>query len=180
MQVTTPGDLPLSPPDLEKMAPTDVLALLAGGTKVNLGGFSDRAALRGSWTNPATPFIPARQFDRAVPLIKSSKTNWRMVVALMVCVCLSASFFGAGVLLSTALVKWETAAADASPPWRMTQVLPTGVMLSMQGQTNLIPIGAKLPNGDVVVSVFPNRNVVVLETATVMLRSPTNEKDASQ
>lgn len=159
-------------PSLEHSVPGDLIELVAGSASATLSGFSDRTATRGSLTHPATPFIPARQFDRAVPVIGRSAKTWRWLVLGLTGLGIFSLAMGLGVLVALALVRWETTAAETLPAWKLVKVVDQGVMVSMGGREDLIPIGGKVPNGDVVVSVFPNRNVVVLDSATVMLRTP--------
>lgn len=148
----------------------DIVDALAGGQTKILSGFSDQAAATGRLSHPSAPFVPARQFDRSAPVISRAMMRWRRLVLVFTGLSLLAIGLAIGVLVSLAMVRWDAGPQVALPTWTLTQVTDRGVSLLMGERTSLIPIGGRLPNGDVVVSVFPNRNVVVLGTSTVMLR----------
>lgn len=157
-------------PSLDGPSPTDVVALLSGSSSVSLAEFANETAISGALTHPSTPFIPARRFDQTLPLLEDSAERWRKVGRCLIGLSLLMIGLAIGALAVLARVEWLPSSTSTVASWSVSQIVEKGVVVKMGDRTSLIPVGGKLPNGSIVVSVFPSRSVVVLDDSTVMLR----------
>lgn len=155
-------------PSLTDPSPTDLVSLLSGSSSVSLSAFADETAIGGSRMHPATPFVAARQFDLIAPGLTASAKKWRRLVLALTGLGLLLLGLALGALVALAQVDWRLP-GSALPGWSIDRVVEKGVMVKMGANTDLVPVGGRLPNGAVVVSVFPDRGVVVLDSATVLL-----------
>jgi len=168
MQATSfPAKPPLRSPDVSHTGASDLIGLLAGGPEVHLQGFPERKAIRAPWNNPGLPMIAVQAFDREAPELRRQAKAWRRFVY--------GSFLCSFLVLGLACgYLWGLGSMrmDLGPlaPWKMVEVLPGGVKILMGGSHVVIPVGGRLPNGDMVVTVYPSRSVAVLDGSTVMVR----------
>lgn len=164
-------------PDPAGADPTELVAALLGGAALTLPGFADHTALKGHWLHPAVPLVAAGQFDAHQPHLGTRRLAWRRTGWVAAGLLVASLAFAGGVAWATYTADWlgaHAAGADVSAPvWSIVDVTPAGVMIVLGGSPPiLVPVGAKLPNGDAVVSVAPERGTAYLESTTVVLRAP--------
>lgn len=170
--------LPLDAPDARSADPTDIVALLTGSTQIVLGGFRDSTAQVGSWAHPAAAFVPAGDFERAELEIAARSRLWRRLVLAAATLVVAIAAFAAGIVVATFSVDWGLRASSASLGWSVTSVTPTGAIVNMGGRDIAIAVGGRLPSGELIVAVQPERNAVFLERATIIVRQAPNKVES--
>jgi len=170
--------LPLDAPDARSADPTDIVALLTGSSQVVLGGFRDSTAQVGSWAHPAAAFVPAGDFERAELEIAARSRFWRRLVLASAVLVIAVAAFAAGIVVTTFSVDWGLRASSASLGWSVTAVTPSGVIVNMGGHEMPVAVGGRLPNGELIVAVQPERSAVFLERSTIIVRQALNKEES--
>ncbi len=161
----------------------DLLSQLIGRHEVEMKGFRPSTAIKGAWSHPDIPFIPApaSPMDLVATMVRTTHhRRWQVVLAAL---ALAIMVFAAGVLTAnmrlTSLLR--ASMSEATPLWTVVRIEQRGVVVQTSGSLKdpgrrvLIPVGDKLPNGDVVVSVLPERNTVVLGSGALVRKSQAKE-----
>ena len=173
--------LPMDAPDARSADPAHIVALLTGSNQIVLGGFRDATAQSGSWAHPAAAFVPAGDFEKVEARIAARRRFWARLVTASVFVMAVVVAFAAGVVVATSGVDWGLRANSAALGWHIQTVTPTGVVVRMGGRDTNIAVGGRLPSGELVVSVQPDRNAVFLERSTIVVRkAPAGEERANE
>jgi hypothetical protein len=160
-------------------SPVDIVAALSGSASVTLGGFGDKHLRLGSWTHPSTPFLSAREFDREEAEVIRARAAWKRAIRISINMAIAAAAFALGLFTAIAAVDWRQQADAASMRWSITSISDQGVTVNMDGKTTVIPVGARLPSGELVVSLAPERRAVYLENTIIVLRQ-TSKKDGAK
>lgn len=172
--------IPRSTPAASLRGPdaVDVLAAVVGGKCIRLKGFRPQTAQRAPWGHPEVPFIaaPVSPMDLVPTLQRVERSRkWRLWIAAAATLLF---FFALGIgttwsLLASALARQSSPTASAQ--WSISSLDGRGVKVKAGTSTFFVPVGEQLPNGDVIVSVLPERSAVVLSSGTLLLRGPTGE-----
>lgn len=165
--------LPLNAPDTAGSTAVDIVAALRGATTITLGGFQEaKAQDLSSWAHPATPFVKATTFERDVEKIAAGRSRWQKLTRALFTTALVCMAFALGHVATAFTMDWSSQALNRASAWKVTGITDTGVTLQMGESTIAIPVGARLPNGDLVLSVSPQRHTVFLESSTLIVRAP--------
>ncbi len=165
--------LPLNAPDTAGSTAVDIVAALRGATTITLGGFQEaKAQDLSSWAHPAIPFVKATTFERDVEKIAASRSRWEKLTRALFTAALVCVAFALGHVATAITTDWSSHALSRASAWKVTGITDVGVTLQMGEASIAIPVGARLPNGDLVLSVSPQRNTVFLESSTLIVRVP--------
>lgn len=165
-----PG-MPLEMPRVDQPDALTVAAVLAGGANVHLRGFRQASAMTPEWMHGTAAFVSASAdpMDIVPPLVASRRRN-RVVLGVLGMALLVAAFAMGSALVAA---RMPVAVADpAAASWRIVTIQPSAVVIESEGRRASIAVGGKLPNGDQVLSVAPDRRMVVLASGTVVLHAP--------
>lgn len=169
--------LPMDAPDARSADPAHIVALLTGSSHIVLGGFRDSTAQTGSWAHPAAAFVPAGDFEKSESKIAARRRFWSRFVVAASLVVASVLAFVAGVIVATSGVDWGQRANAASLGWHIQSVTPSGVVVRMGGLETNIAVGGRLPSGELIVSVQPERRAVFLERSTIIVRQGVDREE---
>lgn len=158
---------PLQAPDAAQVSAQDLIELIAGTSAVEMQGFPQRKAHKGFWSHPNMPFTTVQDAERDVQLIQVRARRWRQLVPTFLGVGLLMAGFAAGHLFGVLSVSIDPGVAS---PWQVAGVAPGGVLVKMNNRTDLVPVGARMPNGELVLAVNPDRGIAVLESSSLMVR----------
>lgn len=146
-------------------APVDIVAAINGADTIELNGFG-RLAMPRSWVRPGVKFVDARNFALASKASALLKSHNKKIARLRY---LSAFFLivggVCGGLMVPGLYKAHYATATSEVvqwrEWSVKQVLSKGVQVEVKAfgsspsELNFVPIGQKLPDGQVVRLTYP-------------------------
>lgn len=167
--------LPLSAPNSINLDAADFICALVGSSSVNIGRVQSEPVKRGLFFHPELPFININDSNNIGHIISSRKRAWsRFIVflgALMIfCCALSIGVLGSHYARQF-FDKKIFSALSASPTWSIIDVVPKGVLITVNdGPFVFIAVGSNLPNGDSVVSVSHEQRKIYLASSTVILR----------
>ncbi len=158
----------------------DLLVAVYGEDKVVLQGFGSASAAQGIWTHPSIPFVsaPISPMD-LVPTLQRSALH-RRVLHWSIFVACGCALFSLGMLATWSKLS-DTVGRAARPlrnlEWSVSQVDSRGVHIRTGGDTTtFVPVGDRLPNGEILISVLPERATVVLSSGTLVLRTAVKER----
>lgn len=171
--------VPLDPPEIGDTTPYEVAAILAGSREIVLAGFAESRALTGAWQHPNTPFLAAVNYERDLPVILCHAGRWKRTILGAWILGAAAIAFAAGSFISILSVDWTERANASVASWSITGFSQGGVLVEMAGKTTAVPMGARLPNGELVVQTMPEKRLVLLERSTIYLR-PSVMKDSTK
>lgn len=170
-----------SPTRLAAPDAVDLLIAIHGAPTVALTGFRPATAARTLWTHPCVPFVQAAisPLD-LVPTLQKASLQRRILLAAAVAT-LALAMFALGMVASLSKVS-DTLSRTSAPAhqvaWSISRIDAGGAHLRTGAGANIfIPVGDRLPNGEVLVSVLPERSTVVLSGGTLVLR-PTRDTSA--
>lgn len=173
--------LPLSWPDATGMDASGFVCALVGSPSVTLGGFKSEKLQKGLLFHPAIPFVDARHFDETLNISSFRRKAWLRLAmfggaVIVFCAALSIGILGSQYT-DQFFEKQTVAASHVSPNWSIVDVVPAGILLSVNaGPPFFIAVGSSLPNGDSVVSVSHEQKMIFLASSTVMLRGALTPK----
>jgi len=112
-----------------------------------------------------------------VPTLQRTERSrkWRLWIAAAAALLF---FFAMGIATTWSMLAGALARQSgptASAQWSIASLDARGVKVKAGPSTFFVPVGEQLPNGDVVVSVLPERSAVVLSSGTLLLRGSTSE-----
>jgi hypothetical protein len=116
------------------------------------------------------PFVAAASAEEERLAHEASVSRWRllfMVVALGSALLVGASV---GAYLSAMKLNVLDKAISSAAPWKVVDLRSDGVIISSDARQLLVPVGEALPNGELVLSVLPDKRAVVLGSGTLVLR----------
>lgn len=145
----------------------ELVKAIHGAGNVELRGFSEARAMP-IWTHPAVAHVVVADSARdALSTLVADQRRMRMVFAFAA-VLLVVSAFCAGALFAY-LKGSHVAAAVPTLVWTAVDMSEKGLVVATPAGRVVVPLGGKLPNGDVVLAVQPARRVVVLSSGTLVL-----------
>lgn len=167
--------LPLSGPNATGVGASDFVGALVGSSSVILSGFKTEKIQTGLFLHPAIPFVSAHQFDESLNSISFRKKFWSRLIMLSGASIIFCSALATGILGSQYIHQFfeqkNAAASKIGPIWSIVDVVPAGIKITVNGGPPIfIAVGSKLPNGDSVVSVSHEQNMIYLSSSTVVLR----------
>lgn len=162
--------VPLEPPLLANTSSYEIAAILAGSREIVLTGFSESRALTAAWQHPNTPLIAAGHYERDLPLIIEQSGRWKKTVRAAWIFATACLAFAAGTFISMLAVDWSERATDSVAAWSITGFAGDGILVEMGGKTTMVPMGARLPNGELVVQTMPDKRLILLQSSTIYLR----------
>ena len=148
----------------------DLAVQIHGDASIDLPGFAAQDAQAvAAWTHPTIALVrPMDNVEEALASLAADRRCGRIgafaatTLVAIACYCL-------GMFTST-LQAWRVSGTPAtSLAWTPVEVREAGLVISTTAGRVLVPLGGKLPNGDVVLSVQPARRVAVLSSAALVI-----------
>ena len=147
------------------VGPTELACLISGSDTYTMGGFEGIPEVLSAWNGAITVVAPDLDDSELIAEIRREGVRRRNVWIRCACaVALSLFFFALAIYI---LDKREMPLVPIE--WTVTQVNARG--LSVQaGPTKLeIPVGASLPNGDILLSTSSATNTYTTQAGTTRL-----------
>lgn len=152
-----------------KTTPTDIVAAMIGASTVTLKGF-DKPAMPPIWTRPGIVYVSAPiASDAVVQEVLGAKRKVRLIERaswVMLVVAIIALQYPIELLTSPA----QPTAAISTNSWQITSVSEDGVVAKTGEHSYIVPVGSRLPNGERLLAVTPERNAYTTNSATVILQ----------
>lgn len=149
--------------------PSEIVSAILNSDTITLDGFS-QDPMPGSWLRPALRFVPAdvSLADGGVDEELSARAQairWtrRGIGAAMLLALLSIAFWMG--------VATRPAPTEASSEWFVGGVGAQGVIVNSDSVALLVSPGEKLPNGEILQAVIPERSTYVTDHATVLVQA---------
>lgn len=165
--------------------PSDIVATLYGSDRVDLRGFGAEP-MAGHWLRPGVQFVSASIDPTGLLEVTARRRRTLMIVIGL------AFLFAQLSLLMVYL--WHPSLANSSSAttqadetggiWAVTAVRQDGLLIKLAGTTApaarpgapaardlviRVPVGAKLPSGEILVATSPERGAYTTSAATVIL-----------
>lgn len=145
----------------------ELIKALNGAESVLLRGFAQERPLP-LWTHPAVAHVVVADSPReALASLAADHRRGRRVLAFASMLLVITAFCG-GALFAT-LRTTDLRAAGPGLAWSPVDLTEKGLVVATTAGRVVVPLGGKLPNGDVIVSVQPARRTAVLSSGTLVL-----------
>lgn len=153
-----------------KTTPTDIVCALYGASSVTLSGF-EKKPWPPVWTRPGLVYVSAPIASDAVVaevLGAKRKIKWIERAAWLALIV--------GSMALQQILTMLSAPKEANinvQSWQITRVTNNGLIAKSGEQSYQITVGSRLPNGDRLLAVIPERNAYATQHSTVILQGQT-------
>lgn len=147
----------------------DLAIAFHGAEHVDLPGFGQQDVQSAPWSHPTIAMV--RPLERSEDALASLASDRRRGVALVLLACalLASGAYSAGIFAGTVKAWRERSLQPSSLAWTPVEVMESGLAISTAAGRVVVPLGGKLPNGDVLLSVQPARRLAVLSSSSLVI-----------
>lgn len=153
-----------------RTTPTGIVAVMLGADFVTLSGFAAEP-MPPSWTRPGVVHVAAPiASDALVNEVLGAKRRVRNVERLAWALCALAAL---ATGLAFNILGGQAPAAgpvSAHTGWQAVAVDASGVLIQSAENFYTVPVGSRLPNGERLLAVSPQRRAYTTQNATIILQ----------
>lgn len=152
--------------------PTRLVAAIVGSETITLQGFGV-PAMPPSLLRPGMLFVGVEESAAAAAELPIRARRITRMLHILIGVALGLTLVGGGYIASLVLSPPKTVVQEARLlSWHVSSVEQAQVIVEAQGQRLRTRIGARLPNGEVLIATHPERKAYTTNRGTMSLAAP--------